>query len=104
MYSNTINIVHSNFRKKEPYIIYLGLISVVNRHRFKGLTVFFSISSKKYLKHFIMKLIEVELKVQAKLKVAIMILPTLWPTAAWGSQWWTILHLESGKVFHWELW
>ena len=33
--------------------------------------------SKKYLKHFITKLIEVELKVKAKLKVAIMIPPTL---------------------------
>ena len=51
-----------------------------------------------------MKLIEVELKVQAKLKVAIMILPTLWPTAAWGSQQWTILCFERGKVFCWELW
>ena len=41
--------------------------------------------SKKYLKHFIMELIEVELKVKAKLKVAIMIPPTLRPSAAWGS-------------------
>ena len=31
-----------------------------------------------------MKLIEVELKVKAKLKVAIMILPTLWPTGSLG--------------------
>ena len=47
--------------------------------------------SKKYLKHFITKLIEVELKVKAKLKVAIMIPPTLRPTAAWGSRGWTVL-------------
>ena len=51
-----------------------------------------------------MKLVEVELQLKAKLKVAIMIPPTLWPTAAWGSQQWTVLHLESGKVFHWEFW
>ena len=42
--------------------------------------------SKKYLKHFIMELIEVELKVKAKLKVAIMIPPTLRLSAAWGSR------------------
>ena len=47
-----------------------------------AVTVFFSISSKKYLKHFFMKLVEVELQLKAKLKVAIMIPPTLWPTAA----------------------
>ena len=47
--------------------------------------------SKKYLKHFITKLIEVELKVKAKLKVAIIIPPTLRPTAAWGSRGWTVL-------------
>ena len=47
--------------------------------------------SKKYLKHFVTKLIEVELKVKAKLKVAIMIPPTLRPTAAWSSQGWTVL-------------
>ena len=48
-------------------------------------------SSKKYLKHFITKLFEVELQLKEKLKVAIMILPTLRPTAAWGSQGWTVL-------------
>ena len=47
--------------------------------------------SKKYLKHFIMKLIEVELKLKVKLKVAIMIPPTLWPKAAWSSRGWTVL-------------
>ena len=43
--------------------------------------------SKKYLKHFITKLLEVELRLKEKLKVAIMIPPT----AAWGSQGWTVL-------------
>ena len=47
--------------------------------------------SKKYLEDFITKLIEVELKVKAKLKVAIIIPPTLRPTAAWGSRGWTVL-------------
>ena len=51
-----------------------------------------------------MKLVEVELQLKVKLKVAIMIPPTLWPTAAWSSRWWTVLHLEHGKVFCWEFW
>ena len=42
--------------------------------------------SKKYLKHFIMKLLEVELQLKETLKVAIMIPLTLRSTAAWGSQ------------------
>ena len=51
-----------------------------------------------------MKLVEVELQLKAKLKVTIMILPTLRPTAAWGSQRWTVLCLEHRKVFCWEFW
>ena len=51
-----------------------------------------------------MKLIAIDLKLQAKLKVSIMIPPTLWPSAAWGSQRWTILRFEGRKVFRWELW
>ena len=51
-----------------------------------------------------MKLVEVELQLKVKLKVAIMILPTLWPTAAWGSRRWTVLHLNHGKVFCWQFW
>ena len=47
--------------------------------------------SKKYLKHFITKLLDVELQLKEKLKVAIMISPTLRPTAAWGSRGWTVL-------------
>ena len=47
--------------------------------------------SKKYLKHFITKLLDVELQLKEKLKVAIMISPTLRPTAAWGSWGWTVL-------------
>ena len=46
-----------------------------------------------------MKLLEVELQPKVKLKVAIMIPPILWPTAAWGSRQWTVLRLECGKVF-----
>ena len=53
----------------------------------KSRTYFYS---KKYLKHFITELIEVELKVKAKLKVVIMIPPTLRPSAAWGSRGWTV--------------
>ena len=45
--------------------------------------------SKKYLKHFITKLIAIDLKLQAKLKISIMIPPTMRPSAAWGSQRWT---------------
>ena len=51
-----------------------------------------------------MKLVEVELQLKAKLKVAIMIPHTLWPTAAWCSQRWTVLRLKHGKVFRWEFW
>ena len=51
-----------------------------------------------------MKLLTVKFEIKAKLQVAVMIPPTLWPTAAWGSQQWTVLHLEHGKVFHWEFW
>ena len=51
-----------------------------------------------------MKLIAIDLKLQAKLKVSIMIPPTLWPSAAWGSRQWTILRFECEKVFCWELW
>ena len=47
--------------------------------------------SKKYLKHFITKLLDAELQLKEKLKVAIMILPTLRLTAAWGSRGWTVL-------------
>ena len=45
--------------------------------------------SKKYLKHFITKLIAIDLKLQVKLKVSIMIPPTMRPSAAWGSRGWT---------------
>ena len=47
--------------------------------------------SKKYLKHFITKLLEVELQLKETLKVAIMIPPTLRSTSAWGSRGWTVL-------------
>ena len=33
-----------------------------------------------------MKLLEVKFEIKAKLQVAVMIPPTLWPTAAWGSR------------------
>ena len=47
--------------------------------------------SKKYLKHFITKLIEVELKVKAKLKVAHNYSTHSEAQAAWGSRGWNVL-------------
>ena len=47
-----------------------------------------------------MKLTVIDLKLQAKLKVSIMIPPTLWPSAAWGSQQWTIL-CSTGSSGEW---
>ena len=44
-----------------------------------ALIVFFSISSKKCLKHFIMKLLKVKFEIKSKLQVAIIIPPTLSP-------------------------
>ena len=41
---------------------------------------------KKYLNHFITELLEIELKVKAKRKVAKMILPIMRPSAAWDSR------------------
>ena len=79
---NTIKAYHFG----DTYIT-LFLVFIWQRTKtldnFKSSPYFYS---KKYLKHFITKLIEVELKVNAKLKVAIMIPPTLRPTAAWGSR------------------
>ena len=51
-----------------------------------------------------MKLFEVKLELKAKVELAVFIPPTLWPTAAWGSQRMTVLRLEHGKVFRWEFW
>ena len=53
-----------------------------NEVHFKSSSYFYS---KKYLKHFITKLIAIDLKLQVKLKVSIMIPPTMRPSAAWGS-------------------
>ena len=50
-----------------------------------GTFSFLYFSSKKYLNHFITELLEIELKVKVKLKVAKMILPILRPSAAWDS-------------------
>ena len=38
-----------------------------------------------------MKHLKVKFEIKAKLQVAVTIPPTLWPTAAWGSQQWTVL-------------
>ena len=78
----------------------------MTRHLLLGLIVFFSISSKKCLKHFIMKPIglsgEIDLKVKVKLQLKLMIPLTPWPSAAWAkSYWWT---LEMGRVCQWNFW
>ena len=68
MYSNTISIVHSNFRRKESlYLFIQALFLSWTDTGFRDLRVLY-ISSKKYLKHFIMKLIAIDSKLQAKLK------------------------------------
>ena len=51
-----------------------------------------------------MKLFELKVKLKAKLELAIIIPPTLWPTAAWGLRQWPVLHIEHGWVFRWEFW
>ena len=61
-------------------MFYPGLIFIMNRHLLLGLIVFFSISSKKCVKHFIMKPFglsgELDLKKKAKLQLKLMIPPT----------------------------
>ena len=105
MYSNTISIVHSNFRKKEPlYYLFRPYFCKETDTGFRDLQFSLVLVHQNWLRHFKMKLLEVELQLKAKLKVAIMIPPTLWPTAAWGSRWWTVLCLKHGKVFCWEFW
>ena len=44
-----------------------------------------------------MSLFEVKLELKAKVELAVFIPPTLWPTAPWGSQQWTVLHLEHAR-------
>ena len=82
MYSNTISIVHSNFRRKESLYYLFRPYFCHEQTPVLGTYSFLYISSKIYLKHFIMKLFEIELEVKTKLKVSLIIPPTLWPSAA----------------------
>ena len=51
MYSNTINIVHSHFRRKEPLYYLFRPHFCHEQTPVLGTYSFLSISSKKYLKH-----------------------------------------------------
>ena len=64
MYSNTISIIHSNFRRKESLYYLFRPYFCHEQTPVLGTYSFLYISSKKYLKHFIMKLFEIKLEVK----------------------------------------
>ena len=98
--SNTINYcLQYVLNEFTPISFYEGFISIITKHQLLEAIDFFTVACKNWLRHFIMKLLEVKLKVNAKLLVSLLI-----PPRPWGCQWWTLLHIEHYRVFHWGLW
>ena len=103
MYSNTINIVHSHFRRKE-HLYYLFRPHFCHEQTpVLGTYSFLSISSKKNISStLIMRPFGLELKVEWTLKVQLTLLV---PASPWPwCQRWTLLHIQHSGVYHRQLW
>ena len=103
MYSNTINIVHSNFRRKEP-LYYLSRPYFCNEQTlgFRDLQFSLVLPAKNVSSTLIMRLLRFEIQVQFTIKVeATLLIPASpWPWC----QWWTLLCIQRSGVYCRELW
>ena len=103
MYSNTISIVHSKFRKKEPlYYLFRPYFLSWTDTSFRDLQFCLVRPAKNVSSTLIMRLLRLEMRVQFTIKVeATLLIPASpWP---WSRQW-TLLCIQCSGVYCRELW
>ena len=103
MYSNTINIVHSHFRRKEPlyYLFRASFLSWTDTG-FRDIQFSLVFPAKNVSSTSIMRLLGLEIKVHVTVKVKLML---LMPASPWPwCQRWTLLCIQCSGVYCRELW
>ena len=102
-YTNSISIVHSNFRRKESlYLFIQALFLSCTVTGFRDLLFSLVFPAKNISSTLIMRLLGLEIKIQFTVKVeATLLLPASpWPWA----QRWTLLCIQRSGVYRRELW
>ena len=103
MYSNTISIVHSNFRRKESlYLFIQALFLSWTDTGFRDLQFSLVFPAKNVSSTLIMRLfsVEIKLKVTIQAEVTLLIPASPWP---WCWQW-TLLCIQCSGVYGREMW
>ena len=103
MYSNTISIVHSNFRRKESlYLFIQALFLSWTDTSFRDLKFSLVFPAKNVSSTLIMRLFGFEIQIYYSVRVEAMLLI---PASPWPwCQWWTLLCIQCSGVYCRELW
>ena len=103
IYTNSISIVLSNFRRKESlYLFIQALFLSWTDTSFRDLLFSLLFPAKNISSTLIMRLLGLEIKIQFTVKVEAML---LLPASPWpGAQRWTLLRIQQSGVYHRELW
>ena len=103
MYSNSISIVHSNFRMKEHLYLFIQALFVSGTNTgFRDLQFSLLFPAKNISSTLIMRPFGLELKVEWTLKVQLTLLV---PASPWPwSQKWTLLRIQRSGVYRRDLW
>ena len=100
IYSNSISIVHSNFRMKEHLYLFIQALFVSGTDTsFRDLQFLYYFQQKISQAPFIMRPIGLEIKVEWTFKVQLTLLV---PASPWP--WWTLLRIQRSGVYRRELW
>ena len=101
MYSNTISIVHSNFRRKEPLYLFIQALFLSGTDTsFRDLLFSLVCPAKNISSTLIMRLLGLEIKITVKVEATLLLPASPWP---WCQQW-TLLRIQRSGVYRRELW
>ena len=103
IYSNSISIVHSNFRMKEHLYLFIQALFVSGTDTgFRDLQFLYYFQQKISQAPFIMRPFGLEIKVEWTFKVQLTLLV---PASPWPwCQRWTLLRIQRSGVYRRELW